>query len=259
MSVTTPPSDSPSANSSELICLWKQCHLKFEEPELLYHHLSNDHVGRKATGNLCLECHWEKCEVKTGKRDHITSHLRVHVPLKPHSCETCNKAFKRRQDLKKHEKIHTEQHQQLISDHKHQRLQKTSHPQTPPQYPRSDRSPSVCSSIESQSSFPLSPNRVVPGFGFNTTPPHDNNYDNYDVYSNYDNYDISNPTVIPEFSNYNNVKRPDVSANNTFVPASNKRGIEAVEEFYLDVKRKRVDPVYNQGKLTVRRNSKNCL
>lgn len=30
--------------------------------------------------------------------------------MKPHSCDTCGKTFKRPQDLKKHERIHTEQH-----------------------------------------------------------------------------------------------------------------------------------------------------
>ncbi|PKC71206.1 hypothetical protein RhiirA1_338377, partial [Rhizophagus irregularis] len=109
MSLLTPP---PSVKSEELVCLWNQCFRTFEDPELLYGHLAHDHVGRKSTGNLCLSCHWDKCEVVTTKRDHITSHLRVHVPLKPHVCESCKKAFKRPQDLKKHEKIHTDQHQQ---------------------------------------------------------------------------------------------------------------------------------------------------
>lgn len=36
----------------------------------------------------------------------------VHTPLKPHACDSCGKMFKRPQDLKKHERIHTEQHQQ---------------------------------------------------------------------------------------------------------------------------------------------------
>lgn len=40
----------------------------------------------------------------------------VHTPLKPHVCEVCNKPFKRPQDLKKHEKIHTEEHH---AQHKH--------------------------------------------------------------------------------------------------------------------------------------------
>jgi hypothetical protein len=42
------------------------------------------------------------------KRDHITSHIRVHIPLKPHKCEHCGKSFKRPQDLKKHIKTHAD-------------------------------------------------------------------------------------------------------------------------------------------------------
>lgn len=44
--------------------------------------------------------------MKTAKRDHLTSHLRVHVPLRPHKCSLCKKAFKRTQDLKKHARTH---------------------------------------------------------------------------------------------------------------------------------------------------------
>ena len=40
----------------------------------------------------------------------------MHTPLKPHVCEVCKKPFKRPQDLKKHEKIHTEEHH---AQHKH--------------------------------------------------------------------------------------------------------------------------------------------
>lgn len=42
----------------------------------------------------------------------FNSTITVHTPLKPHACESCGKQFKRPQDLKKHERIHTEQHQQ---------------------------------------------------------------------------------------------------------------------------------------------------
>lgn len=73
-----------------LTCRWQNCDKTYLDPELLYSHLTNDHVGRKSTGNLCLTCHWENCDVTVIKRDHITSHLRVHVPLKPHHCNvTC--------------------------------------------------------------------------------------------------------------------------------------------------------------------------
>ncbi|KAI9320855.1 hypothetical protein BX666DRAFT_1912016 [Dichotomocladium elegans] len=93
-----------------LACRWKNCDKTYLDPDVLYSHLTNDHVGRKSTGNLCLTCHWESCDVTVVKRDHITSHLRVHVPLKPHHCNFCSKSFKRPQDLKKHEKIHSEEH-----------------------------------------------------------------------------------------------------------------------------------------------------
>lgn len=93
-------------------CRWETCPKTYDDPEDLYHHLCNDHVGRKSTNNLCLSCKWEGCDVTCAKRDHITSHLRVHTPLKPHACDACGKLFKRPQDLKKHERIHTEQHHQ---------------------------------------------------------------------------------------------------------------------------------------------------
>jgi uncharacterized Zn-finger protein len=71
-------------------CRWNDCTKLYTDPELLYLHLTTDHVGRKATRNLCLKCHWADCSVETVKRDHITSHLRVHIPLKPHHCLVCN-------------------------------------------------------------------------------------------------------------------------------------------------------------------------
>ncbi|GMG29097.1 unnamed protein product [Ambrosiozyma monospora] len=91
-----------------LECKWRGCNVVLNDAKSLYQHLCDFHVGRKCNRNLSLACQWGNCQVVTVKRDHITSHLRVHVPLKPFACETCDKKFKRPQDLKKHIKTHAE-------------------------------------------------------------------------------------------------------------------------------------------------------
>ena len=80
------------------------CH----ETDTRKEHVCERHVGRKSTNNLNLTCKWGSCSTTVVKRDHITSHIRVHVPLKPHKCDFCGKAFKRPQDLKKHVKTHAD-------------------------------------------------------------------------------------------------------------------------------------------------------
>ncbi|PWY92346.1 hypothetical protein BO70DRAFT_357463 [Aspergillus heteromorphus CBS 117.55] len=97
-----------SRPTEELPCLWTGCTEKCSSAEVLYEHVCERHVGRKSTNNLNLTCQWGSCRTTTVKRDHITSHIRVHVPLKPHKCDFCGKAFKRPQDLKKHVKTHAD-------------------------------------------------------------------------------------------------------------------------------------------------------
>uniref|UniRef100_A0A060T4Z6 ARAD1C01914p n=1 Tax=Blastobotrys adeninivorans TaxID=409370 RepID=A0A060T4Z6_BLAAD len=95
-------------NGEMLRCKWLDCTKLFSRAEDLYNHLCEVHVGRKSTNNLSLTCRWDNCQINTVKRDHITSHIRVHVPLKPYKCEVCKKNFKRPQDLKKHVKTHAD-------------------------------------------------------------------------------------------------------------------------------------------------------
>ncbi|KAI5804568.1 hypothetical protein EDC01DRAFT_426034 [Geopyxis carbonaria] len=107
--VNSAPTSVPTGPKEDnLSCQWSGCSERFETAEDLYNHLCDIHVGRKSTNNLCLTCAWGTCRTTTVKRDHITSHIRVHVPLKPHKCEFCGKAFKRPQDLKKHVKTHAD-------------------------------------------------------------------------------------------------------------------------------------------------------
>ncbi|CAB5216487.1 unnamed protein product [Rhizophagus irregularis] len=192
---------------------------------------THDHVGRKSTGNLCLSCHWDKCEVVTTKRDHITSHLRVHVPLKPHVCESCKKAFKRPQDLKKHEKIHTDQHQQQIIMGRMNK--KNLHPPTPPHCSSSsEHSPSI-SSASSPHHIPLSPGNSVISDLTNDYLP--SNFD-FSQISNAEICNYTSPTYLIDSTtslNYNN-------------RTSNKRSVDMFDGFVQDVKRKRIDPQYNE-------------
>ncbi|KAH6654113.1 hypothetical protein BKA67DRAFT_564185 [Truncatella angustata] len=108
--VTTSATTASSSSSAEesLVCRWGTCNERFTQAELLYEHICERHVGRKSTNNLNLTCQWNSCRTTTVKRDHITSHIRVHVPLKPHKCDFCGKSFKRPQDLKKHVKTHAD-------------------------------------------------------------------------------------------------------------------------------------------------------
>ncbi|EQL28635.1 hypothetical protein BDFG_08635 [Blastomyces dermatitidis ATCC 26199] len=102
-------SSGPTQGAAEnLVCQWHGCQDRLPTAEALYEHVCERHVGRKSTNNLNLTCGWANCRTTTVKRDHITSHIRVHVPLKPHKCDFCGKAFKRPQDLKKHVKTHAD-------------------------------------------------------------------------------------------------------------------------------------------------------
>lgn len=101
-------STSVKSDDKRPCCEWANCGRDFDNAEQLYTHVCDDHIGRKIKQNLNLNCGWPGCTVQAQKRDHITSHVRVHIPFKPYRCPLCAKTFKRPQDLRKHVKIHAE-------------------------------------------------------------------------------------------------------------------------------------------------------
>ncbi|KAF8913066.1 hypothetical protein CPB84DRAFT_511204 [Gymnopilus junonius] len=246
MSPALPPSPSatisasppPDTHDPAHRCLWQDCLQAFVDPETLYGHLCNDHIGRKSTNNLCLTCKWKDCGTTCAKRDHITSHLRVHTPLKPHVCEICKKSFKRPQDLKKHEKIHTEEHHQ---QHKHSkaitvvdpayvsRVRGDSAPRNPdPQsrYPPSD-SPIRESDVRAKSNSSSSSDELAHA----SAQPHSHHH----------------ASSSQMFMHSNPLSPWDVlRSDTTSVTAGSKRSHDYhVEDFFTDMKKRRVNPSYD--------------
>lgn len=86
-STTNTSSPGAKPNTGLIVCRWLHCERQFRNFDQLYYHLCEDHVGRKSTGNLCLKCCWQNCQVVKTKRDHLTSHLRVHVANRPFFCQ----------------------------------------------------------------------------------------------------------------------------------------------------------------------------
>ncbi|RKP10648.1 hypothetical protein THASP1DRAFT_1840, partial [Thamnocephalis sphaerospora] len=89
-------------------CQWLNCASQFNTAEDLFAHVNEDHVGRNAKGNLCLECRWAGCTVSKAKRDHLISHIKSHLSYKPYACGLCEARFKHMSDLKRHEGTHRE-------------------------------------------------------------------------------------------------------------------------------------------------------
>jgi hypothetical protein len=100
MAIPRPQVHSNSDNSLDAVC-----HPYPYRQPFINEYICQRRSRRKSTNNLNLTCGWSNCRTTTVKRDHITSHIRVHVPLKPHKCDFCGKSFKRPQDLKKHVKV----------------------------------------------------------------------------------------------------------------------------------------------------------
>ncbi|KAI9570392.1 hypothetical protein HD554DRAFT_2085975 [Boletus coccyginus] len=211
------------------LCEWLGC------DALLYVHLCNDHIGRKSTNNLCLTCNWKDCSTSCAKRDHITSHLRVHTPLKPHICEICNKSFKRPQDLKKHEKIHTEEHH---AQHKHSKAITVNDPVYVSRV-RGDQPQNKAPLNRSLSIKPsAAPSPPLPRP--TASLPHGSHYPSPDI-DQHARYVPSSPYDL-----FLHNQAPSWDSQKSAPPPRNKRAYDhAVDDFFADVKKRKVAPSYD--------------
>ena len=256
------------------VCEWTGCGTAFGVAEDLYRHVCDEHVGRNSTNNLCLTCHWGRCTASYGKRDHITSHIRIHIPMKPFACQQCGKTFKRSQDLRKHGRTHVTSSEsgsasprataEVYDDVKEPALDSHSGPKLSPGtlYPRiatSTTSPYAKSPIMSGAYH-------YPAFSPNTSPLSYSGASHSSPSSSTtpDAHPISpmassgllqawnDPMALrerachrlPDYFDLDARHSPRVDAT----PISGvKRSRSTVDEFFDDVQRKRMAPVYNPG------------
>ncbi|KAK9461955.1 uncharacterized protein V1516DRAFT_673389 [Lipomyces oligophaga] len=257
--VTRLPSKEAPSDPSGLLCQWTGCGDRFPSAEELYNHLCDFHVGRKSTNNLHLTCSWGTCRTSTVKRDHITSHLRVHVPLKPHHCDFCSKQFKRPQDLKKHVKTHADDSE--YSNARDSMSSSRSQMSAPSSW-KNARENSASSDEHSYTSSGLYAPIQLPAMDHQPVPPHyiQSQQSQSQQHIHPPSLYYSNQSQIQSQSAHYSPYSPYTSTVHDNQPASlyaslnalsshelpRKRAFDAANDFVEDVKRHRVVPVYGQ-------------
>lgn len=225
----SPQQPQVNAAGENLQCQWQGCGERCQTPEALYEHVCERHVGRKSTNNLNLTCAWGQCRTTTVKRDHITSHIRVHVPLKPHKCEFCGKAFKRPQDLKKHVKTHADDSV----------IMRSPEPGSAPRGPQGGLTQG--GDYHSPYYSHLGAGQVPQSYYAPAMPPHDA-YGQHGANQYY-----HPPSQAGHHPGYGPVTYYGAAPQATYDYETRKRGYDALDQFFGQVKRREFDPVNYQA------------
>jgi hypothetical protein len=73
-------------------CCWGlngvACTNVFLNPEELFKHVC-EHINECKSEPFPFLCRWADCQKKNHRKDHLISHIRVHVPHRPYKCKVC--------------------------------------------------------------------------------------------------------------------------------------------------------------------------
>lgn len=84
--------DNSDAGNQPVVCKWENCLTVFMNCELLHKHVGEAHALKQKIDDFEYSCKWGACNKATfKKREHLLSHLMVHIPLKRFKCITCQK------------------------------------------------------------------------------------------------------------------------------------------------------------------------
>jgi hypothetical protein len=95
---TNPCSPSEQGRSGSFNC--EECMKSFSSPGKLRQHEYSH------TGETPFECSVPGCEKKFTSKFKLKRHILIHSQYKTFSCDTCGRAFRRKDHLKNHEKVH---------------------------------------------------------------------------------------------------------------------------------------------------------
>jgi hypothetical protein len=96
------PQRAKDAECSWVMDCGQACGMRFDNPAELFKHVMEH------TRGVCgpFICKWKGCNKEHSRKDSLGSHVRIHLTHRPFMCQTCPKTFKRKSDLREHNRVH---------------------------------------------------------------------------------------------------------------------------------------------------------